>query len=556
MNISINDISNMIFNCIEDKHKYSADKLKLLLHKYSDNLKKNIDDEYKKREIYLETIENPRNIQNNEYDRYLEEKNELYQIYLQTKSKDSLYNYLNKSFILKKTIPDIYTSSVIRIKKPKEKKPKEEKPKEEKPKEEKPKEKKPKEKKPKEEKPKEKKPKEDKPKRGRPKKEEKAKDDKPTKEEKAKDDKPKRGRPKKEEKTKKETPKKETPKETPKKETPKEDESNENNFNDKTILACGITNFGASCYINSAIQLLVHLKPFNNIILKHKGDNKLVDSYIELYNTYLEKGSLDRSIINLTNELNKYLNNIDKILLKTQADTSVFLNKFIEKLNIDDINNLFNIDINENIKIHDIKLKDKEYKCNENKDKTRNEDSIFLYFEDVNKEYNIKTEIENKLNGITEEITNQNNYIGCDNIINKNTNRKTKQNIKFPYSKTEKINTYPDILRVNLNIFDETLKKKFYKMKIPNIISYNMQKYTIVGIIVHEGANINFGHYKYFSFQNKKWIEYSDTDITSYKENKEGKYFYELNTGDNSYNIFEPGEFIASPYIICYIKNA
>jgi hypothetical protein len=551
MNISINDISNMIFNCIEDKHKYSADKLKLLLHKYSDNLKKNIDDEHKKREIYLETIENPRNIQNNEYDRYLEEKNELYQIYLETNSKDSLYNYLNKSYIFKKTIPDVYTSSIIKIKKPKEKKLKEEKPKEEKHKEEKPKEENPKEKKLKEEKPKE-----EKPKRGRPKKEEEPKDDKskrgrPKKEEEPKDDKPKRGRPKKEEEPKKETHKKEIPKETP-----KENESNKNIFNDETILACGITNFGASCYINSAIQLLIHLKPFNDIILKHKGDNKLVDSYIELYNRYLKKESLDRSIINLTNELNKHLIEIDKILLETQADTSVFLNKFIEKLNINDINNLFNIRINENIKIHDIKLKDKEYKCNENKDKTRNEDSIFLYFEDANKEYNIKTEIENKLNGITEEITNKNNYISCDDIVNKNTNRKTKQNIKFPYSKTEKIATYPDILRVNLNIFDETLEKKFYKMKIPNIISYNTQKYTIVGIIVHEGANLNSGHYKYFSFQNKKWIEYSDTDITSYKENKEGKYFYELNTGDNSYNIFEPGGFIASPYIICYIKNA
>ena len=119
MNISVNDISDIIFNSIENKNKYPIEKIKLLLHKYSEQLKQLNDDKNNKLNMYFELIESPRIIQNDLYNKFLEERTELYNIYKKEKSKESLYNLLNKSFDKYTTIPEIYTSSVFRIKKPK-----------------------------------------------------------------------------------------------------------------------------------------------------------------------------------------------------------------------------------------------------------------------------------------------------------------------------------------------------------------------------------------------------------------------------------------------------
>lgn len=561
MNISVNDISNIMFNSIENKNKYPIEKIKLLLHKYSEQLKQLNDDKNNKQNMYFELIESPRIIQNNLYNKFLEERTELYNIYKKEKSKESLYNLLNKSFDKYTTIPEIYTSSVFRIKKPKlikEKEPIKEqqlaKIEEVIKKEEniKVKGKKGRPPKVKEEIPKEKK-------RGRP---PKVKEPEKESEEEPKEE-PKEELEKELEKEPKEKPKEEPekePKEEPEKESEeesKEESEEEPKEKSNNELRCSIKNLGQTCYINSALQMLIHTKLFNDILLKNKKHNKIVEEYLKLYDAYINKKNVSKYILPLLNKLNEKLIENDKFNIDIQSDSSEFLNKLIEKINLDDVNKLFNVNIKTEYKVHDIKVKDKEYMCDESKTTNTEETSLNLYFEDIDKIYNLKEEIENKFNGVNEEILEKENYIDCDKIINKNTKRKTKLNIKFPYTKTEIVDTFPTILRINLNIFDNNLSKVFYKTNIPNIINCKDNKYKLYGIVVHEGKTSNTGHYKYFSNENNIWVEYSDNDIKIYKKQKHNikKPYYELNTDDKEFNIFRSGDFIASPYMLFYIKN-
>ena len=49
---------------------------------------------------------------------------------------------------------------------------------------------------------------------------------------------------------------------------------------------CGIYNLGNSCYINSALQYLVHIPEFNATIFDHKDKNDIAKAYVDLYDAY------------------------------------------------------------------------------------------------------------------------------------------------------------------------------------------------------------------------------------------------------------------------------
>ena len=125
----LKDIEKNILNInIYDKNIYSKNKdvfnntnmLKL------DIIKKQIDDYFKykvdenniitqKKLKYEENYKNARELNNYNYTAYLDKKNELHNIFKETKTLDSLYEYLKYKNTDYKNIPDIYTYEYINL---------------------------------------------------------------------------------------------------------------------------------------------------------------------------------------------------------------------------------------------------------------------------------------------------------------------------------------------------------------------------------------------------------------------------------------------------------
>ena len=125
----LKDIEKNILNInIYDKNIYSKNKdvfnssnmLKL------DVIKKQIDDYFKykvdetniitqKKLKYEEKYKSARELNDYNYTAYLNKKNELYNIFKETKSLDSLYEYLKYKYADYKSIPDIYTYEQINL---------------------------------------------------------------------------------------------------------------------------------------------------------------------------------------------------------------------------------------------------------------------------------------------------------------------------------------------------------------------------------------------------------------------------------------------------------
>jgi hypothetical protein len=108
----MNDISDIIFNHIDNEHQYSIDKIRLMINNYV-QAKQILSQKQEEQQIeYLEKYDAPRNIQNQTYDTYVNERAELFQEWKRDKAKGILYKMLNMNFE-KKDIPDIYTYTAI-----------------------------------------------------------------------------------------------------------------------------------------------------------------------------------------------------------------------------------------------------------------------------------------------------------------------------------------------------------------------------------------------------------------------------------------------------------
>ena len=91
---------NIIKKQIGDYFKYKGDESNIITQKII-----RYDEHYKK----------AREINNYEYELFLQKKEELYNIYKETKELSSLYEYLNYKYTNNKSVPDIYTYEHIRL---------------------------------------------------------------------------------------------------------------------------------------------------------------------------------------------------------------------------------------------------------------------------------------------------------------------------------------------------------------------------------------------------------------------------------------------------------
>jgi ubiquitin C-terminal hydrolase len=326
----------------------------------------------------------------------------------------------------------------------------------------------------------------------------------------------------------------------------------------KDTKKCGIQNLGNSCYINSTLQYLIHLPKFNEIIKKHSdSENNVVKAYMNLYETYMNKNVDEQTILELVNKLNVSLNEYDKFDVTQQSDASEFMLKLLDKMNIEDLSNLFEVKM-QTRKEFDKTMKKgkKELQCNEKKDVTETkEETIILKFVDKKAVYNVNTELTKAYDGIKEEVDKKAEFLDCNNVVETITEKAHTKAEKFPYTRTEQVTSFPQVLKVSYNIFDKKLNKIFIKSEIPNIWEYKDNKYKLNGIIVHIGSSMSSGHYEYYSYEDGKWYEYSDSIVKQYKTSKPLKTgHYILSDDENENNIFYTNKSQPCPYLLSYIK--
>ena len=300
--------------------------------------------------------------------------------------------------------------------------------------------------------------------------------------------------------------------------------------------------------------MLLHMDEFNKLVLSINDGNTVVKAYQDIYNAKLNNNIPISLIDRLVEVLNQNILDDHKFDTTEQNDASEFVSKLLEKINDKKLNELFKISTETNITFHKtIKKGKNEIRCDDNKDTQKEVHSeVIIEITDNTKLCKIKDELTKKFKGISEKITDKNNYLHCDITHDVSNNKALKSPEKFPYTKTEQIvKPYPDILKVNINLFNNT-EKRFFNMEISNTVNYDTSKYRLRGIVSHIGDSMISGHYKYFAMEENDtiWYEYNDIDVVACKDTED----YKLTNRPNGINVFNMKHNTPCPYLLYYQK--
>ena len=323
---------------------------------------------------------------------------------------------------------------------------------------------------------------------------------------------------------------------------------------------CGFHNIGNTCYLNTALQCLIHTYPLTEYFLSNNFDNKniLVNEFTKLIsvinveNCTISPNSLIKSIMKrghekkmdikflLQNDVQEFLiffidelheeikknvtmtitgrvlNDTDKMALKSMKSWNSFF-----KNNYSKIIELFYGQTVSIVKVNNIV-------------KSENYDPLCFFslpipINLINKTINIYDCFE--LFCKTELLTGDNQW-KCD-----------KTNKYYDADQITKIWKYPQIMIINLKRFDFNQNKINVNIDFPiknlNLsnfcIGYNNNKsiYDLYAICNHRGSLNNGHYYAYCKHKNNKWYNFNDSDIKEIKEeslitNKAYCLFYKL----------------------------
>lgn len=314
-------------------------------------------------------------------------------------------------------------------------------------------------------------------------------------------------------------------------------------MNNNIIGTSGLANIGNTCYINSCIQVLIHLDilnkylDYNNNKLNNNIDSNIVVEYIELKNLLLKS----KCIISP----NRFIDYIHKISKKkglvnftdfSQHDVSEFFNFLIECFH-NSYKSSVDIKINGTTKNKTDELAVIVY--NEMKNIYKNDYSKIVSIFNGMSVSMIKS-LDNQVLSIKSECFSTldipifyNNSTSIINCLDEYTKNELMENDNAWFN--EKTNTYqnvyksilfwnlPDILIITLKRYNNKNNKLRSVISFPidnlnlskYIIGYNPNsyKYNLISVINHSGNCCGGHYYSYIKNFDNCWYEYNDTIV-------------------------------------------
>lgn len=264
----------------------------------------------------------------------------------------------------------------------------------------------------------------------------------------------------------------------------------------------GLNNIGNTCYLNSALQLLIRNKDFMNLILKHQNKSdelKKISEFINEYYNGNEESLNPRYIKNLIGKSNSLFLGLG------QQDSTEFILYFLNVVN-DEINkysetkNLVDKMFQYKIKV---RIKCKLLKCLH---KSIHYEYNTLLMLDLNENTNTLMDCIN--NSFQREILDGEYKYKCENCNNKVRGSK-RSNIEF----------LPDHLIIILKRFKtngRSLRKNCRSIEIP----LYFKNHELKGFVHHSGS-LSSGHYIYFGKEKDKWFLFNDSSVSEIKNNND-----------------------------------
>ena len=267
----------------------------------------------------------------------------------------------------------------------------------------------------------------------------------------------------------------------------------------------GLKNIGNTCYLNSALQMVLNIPDLCNLITTHShlsSNLKLISDFIKEYYNGENKVLIPLQIKELVGKRKKMFGGYG------QNDSSEFMIFLFD---------IINEDLTKSTKIKpgwiydiigiktNINIKCKLVNCLATSEHIEND--MFLYLpitKSLTESYRIyKT---------NEKLCGDNKYF-CEKCQKKTIARKRVE--------TE---LWPNNLIIVLKRFDNMLKKNTNKMNIPLEWRHG---YKLVGGIIHSG-NLQGGHYYYFGIKNNKWYVFNDSHVSIINSQEELQRLLEL----------------------------
>lgn len=287
-------------------------------------------------------------------------------------------------------------------------------------------------------------------------------------------------------------------------------------INNIIIIMEGLTNLGATCAINSLIQMLYRNDRFKQLILSSTvAENTITFELKDLFNvldTYKNNVTPNRFIAHFYNVFNGIFRRNEEIdicelflflIQKIHEDMAFDINVKKEFLNIYDEHN-YNIAVHNNFKYSNIyKLFQGSHmhsiQCMTCYHITKTFEPFIMISLDIQPNSSISELLDNYY---TTETRIKDDWI-CD-----------KCKLKCSYNKTTAIWKFPEILFISLNRFKDMTTKNIDAVDVNTTISLN-KIYNLHSISFHHGI-LNAGHYNSVCRNiNNNFILYDDNNATT-----------------------------------------